>query len=116
MDQYKIICDNGRGLFGERLKGLYESVKCYLEAEQDQQRRLSYTKVFLSDISNQEIELRQSPLMNDFIGRANYTIIQQSPIGGAKIGLLLKTSDETDAFSMHSLRKRLHPCPRPQRI
>ena len=104
MDQYKIISDNGRGLFGERLVGLYESVKSYLEAEKRQQRRLSYTKVFLSDISNQEIELRQSPLMTEMIGNAAYTIIQQSPIGGAKIGLLLKTSDEPEAFTMHSLR------------
>ena len=104
MDQYKIISDNGRGLFEERLVGLYESVKSYLEAEQRQQRRLSYTKVFLSDISNQEIELRQSPLMTEMIGNAAYTIIQQSPIGGAKIGLLLKTSDEPEAFTMHSLR------------
>jgi enamine deaminase RidA (YjgF/YER057c/UK114 family) len=42
--------------------------------------------------------------MTELIGQAAYTIIQQSPIGGAKIGLLLKTSDETEAFTMHSLR------------
>lgn len=104
MDQYKIICDNGGGLFEERLVGLYENVKSYLEAEGKQQRHLTYTKVFLSDISNQEEILRQSPLMTELIGQAAYTIIQQSPIGGAKIGLLLKTSDETEAFTMHSLR------------
>ena len=105
MDQYKIISDNGQGLFAERLTGLYDSVKRYLEAEQRQQRQLRYTKVFLSDISNQEDELRQSPLMTELIGKAAYyTIIQQSPIGGAKIGLLLKTSDESEAFTMHSLR------------
>ena len=104
MDQYKIISDNGRGLFGERLTGLYDSVKNYLKAEQAENRRLRYTKVFLSDISNQENELRQSPLMTELIGRSACTIIQQSPIGGAKIGLLLKTSDETEAFTMHSLR------------
>jgi enamine deaminase RidA (YjgF/YER057c/UK114 family) len=104
MDQYKIISDNGRGLYEERLTGLYDSVKSYLEAEQRENRRLSYTKVFLSDISNQEEQLRQSPLMTELIGRSACTIIQQSPIGGAKIGLLLKTSDEPDGFTLHSLR------------
>lgn len=104
MDQYKIISDNGRGLYEERLTGLYDSVKSYLEAEQRENRRLCYTKVFLSDISNQEEQLRQSPLMTELIGRSASTIIQQSPIGGAKIGLLLKTSDEPDGFTLHSLR------------
>ena len=104
MDQYKIISDNGRGLYEERLVELYDSVKSYLEAEQRENRRLSYTKVFLSDISNQEEQLRQSPLMTELIGRSACTIIQQSPIGGAKIGLLLKTSDEPDGFTLHSLR------------
>ncbi len=104
MDQYKIISDNGRGLYEERLTGLYDSVKSYLEAEQRENRRLSYTKVFLSDISNQEEQLRQSPLMTELIGQSACTIIQQSPIGGAKIGLLLKTSDEPDGFTLHSLR------------
>ena len=104
MDQYKIICDNGRGLYEERLVELYDSAKSYLEAEQRENRRLSYTKVFLSDISNQEEKLRQSPLMTDLIGRSACTIIQQSPIGGAKVGLLLKTSDEPDGFTLHSLR------------
>ena len=104
MDQYKIISDNGRGLYEERLVELYGSVKSYLEAEQRDNRRLSYTKVFLSDISNQEEQLRQSPLMTELIGRSACTIIHQSPIGGAKIGLLLKTSDEPDGFTLHSLR------------
>ena len=104
MDQYKIISDNGRGLYEERLTGLYDSVKSYLEAEQRENRRLSYTKVFLSDISNQEEQLRQSPLMTELIGRSACTIIQQSRIGGAKVGLLLKTSDEPDGFTLHSLR------------
>ncbi len=104
MDQYKIISDNGRGLYEERLVELYDRVKSYLEAEQRENRRLSYTKVFLSDISNQEEQLRQSPLMTELIGRSACTIIQQSPIGGAKVGLLLKTSDEPDGFTLHSLR------------
>ena len=104
MDHYEIITDAGHGLFAERLSSIYTDIKGYLEAEQQQHRRLCYTKVFLSDISNQEDELRRSPLMTNIIWQAAYTIIQQSPIGGAKIGVLLKTSDEPEAFTMHSLR------------
>ena len=71
MDKYTILTDAGRGLFAERLVGLYDKVSDYLKSEQGQQRRLCYTKVFLSDISNQEEELRRSPLMTDYIGTAS---------------------------------------------
>lgn len=104
MDQYKIISDRGQGLFAERLTGLYDEVKAYLSDEERAGRTLVYTKIFLSDIANQDEALRQSALMTDILGRANNTVIQQSPIGGAKIGLLLKTSDEADAFTLDSLR------------
>ena len=104
MDHYKILTDPGRGVFTERLKDIYKQVKTYMEAERQQQRTLCYTKVFLSDISNQEDELQRSPLMTEFLSHAACTVIQQSPIGGSKIGLLLKTSDEAEAFTMHSLR------------
>ena len=104
MDHYEIITDAGHGLYAQRLDGIYNDIKGYLEAEQQQNRRLCYAKVFLSDISNQEEQLRHSLLMTDFLGKTACTIIQQSPIGGAKIGVLLKTSDEPEAFTMHSLR------------
>ena len=104
MDHYEIITDAGHGIFAQRLDGIYNDIKGYLEAEQQQNRRLCYAKVFLSDISNQEEQLRHSLLMTDFLGKTACTIIQQSPIGGAKIGVLLKTSDEPEAFTMHSLR------------
>ena len=104
MDHYEIITDAGHGLFAQRLDGIYKDIKGYLEAERQQNRRLCYAKVFLSDISNQEEQLRHSLLMTDFLDKTACTIIQQSPIGGAKIGVLLKTSDEPEAFTMHSLR------------
>ena len=104
MDRYEIIKDRGRGLFAERLNDIYEQAKAYLDSERQQQRTLCYTKVFLSDISNQEEELRRSPLMTEYISHAASTIIQQSPIGGAKIGVLMKTSDEPQAFTLHALR------------
>jgi len=104
MDQYHILTDNGNGLFANRLDTLYNEAKHYLDTELQNGRKLCYTKVLLSDIANQEDELRHSPLMTRLIGQAACTLIQQSPIGGAKVALLLKTSDEAEPFALHSLR------------
>ena len=104
MDNYTIITDNGSGLFAQRLKDVYTKVGDYLKEERQAGRTLHYTKVFLSDIANQNDELCHSPLMTDIVGNTAHTIIQQSPVGGTKIGLLLKTSDEKDAFTLQSLR------------
>lgn len=104
MDKYTIITDKGQGLFAERLTDLYVSVSHYLETERKEGRTLNFTKIFLSDIANQHDELCHSPLMTDIIENTAHTIIQQSPIGGVKIGLLLKTSDEPQAFTLQSLR------------
>lgn len=104
MDKYNIITDNSHGLFEERLEDVCRQVKDYLAEEQQSHRTLRYAKVFLSDISNQAELLRQSPLMTEVIGSTPCTLIQQSPVNGAKIGLLLKTSDESDGFVLHSLR------------
>ena len=104
MDKYTIITDKGQGLFAERLTDLYASVSHYLETERKEGRTLNFTKIFLSDIANQHDELCHSPLMTDIIENTAHTIIQQSPIGGVKIGLLLKTSDEPQAFTLQSLR------------
>ena len=104
MDHYAIITDSGRGLFDERLADLHTKVKAHLDAEQRQGCSLRYVKVFLSDIANQESLLRQSPLMTECLCHAASTIVQQSPTGGVKIALLLKTSDSIDNFTLHSLR------------
>lgn len=104
MTHYQIITDKRHGLFTERLNNVYEQVKDYLNAEQLQKRTLQYTKVFLSDIANQEEELRRSPLMTEYTSQADYTVIQQSPVDGTKIAVLMKTSDQPNPFTLHSLR------------
>jgi len=104
MNRYYIMTDEGQGLLSERLEVLYQKVSEYLEAESRCNRKLIYTKVLLSDIANQEEELRRSPLMTEFISRAASTFIQQSPIGGAKVALIMKTSEEPSPFILHSLR------------
>ena len=104
MTRYEIFTDAGCGLFAARLDDVYNKVKDYLAAERCEQRVLVYAKVFLSDIANQEETLRQSSLLTEFISHAAYTVVQQPPVGGTKIGVLLKTADEPDNFMLNSLR------------
>lgn len=104
MDRYDIFSDPLTGTFESRLEHLYQELSSYLEQELSAGRRLHYTKIFLSDSANQEGILAASPLMSRLVGQAAYSIIQQAPVGGAKIALLVKTSDEAPRFVLHSIR------------
>ena len=104
MDRYQIFCDPCEGLFPTRLDALYGQLRAYISEERAAGRHLQYTKIFLSDIANQEHVMMQSALMKDIVGRAAYAVIQQSPVNGAKIGLLVKTSSNANPYVLHSLR------------
>lgn len=104
MDNYKIIKAPTTGTFSQRLELLCRCVKDYLDTEARDGRQLQYTKIFLSDAANQEAELMVSALMSEQLKQAAFTIIQQPPVGGAKIALLLKTSDEPCEFLLHAMR------------
>ena len=104
MNKYKILCDHRSGRFYDRLDHISLQAQRYLEDEQKEGRQLQFAKIFLSDIVNQEAELRQSDLMTRIIGSCDHAVIQQPPLNGAKIALLLKTSDTENVFRLHSLR------------
>ena len=104
MDHYEILTDEGAGLFHERLLTLHSQVAAYLEAERREGRHLQYSKVFLSDISNQQEALEASALMSQSLAQADHTVIQQSPVDGHKIGVLLKTSPHPNPYRLCSLR------------
>ena len=104
MDNYRIISAPNSGRFAQRLERLHQEVTTFLAVERQQGRQLQYTKVFLSDAANQEPELMRSALMTDELRAAAFTIIQQPPVGGAKIALLLKTSDTPTDFCLHAMR------------
>jgi enamine deaminase RidA (YjgF/YER057c/UK114 family) len=104
MDCYNIFSDQLTGTFQARLLHLQGELQQYLKTEQAAGRQLHYTKIFLSDAANQEAELIQSALMTTMVAKASYSIIQQAPIGGAKIAMLVKTSDEPVSFVLHSIR------------
>ena len=104
MDKYNIISPATTGSFSQQLSALADQLGDLLSAERQAGRQLHYTKVFLSDSANQEPLLMASPLMTEHLQKAAYTIIQQPPLNGAKIVLLVKTSDTTDDFVFHSIR------------
>lgn len=105
MDKYTIIPARGGGSFTERLCELYTSAGRYLDTEAQQNRRLTYSKVFLSDAKNQQAELTASALYRGLLAQGSISIVEQPPLDGAKISLLLKTGDCTGSgFLLHSLR------------
>lgn len=104
MDNYKIFSPNSRSSFIQRIDELRASVGEFLKAELAHGRKLQYVKVFLSDAQNQYQTLVDSPLYQDLLSKEAVSIVEQEPLDGSKITLLLKTSDKRPDFLFHSLR------------
>lgn len=104
MDQYIIISPEAKGSFNDRLNFLYLKLGNYLDTEKLKNRTLQYCKVFLSDSQNQIKELEESLLYQEFLASTHLTIIEQTPLNGSKISLLVKTTDDETPILFHSLR------------
>ena len=104
MNNYTMIAPKNRGAFAERLAELYLTVGKYLDAEQAEGRKLQYCKIFVSDAQNQYQQLVESELYQELISPAFSSIIEQSPLDGSKITLLLKTSSEPCRYMFQSFR------------
>lgn len=104
MDTYHIFKATSTGTFLQRLDNLCQRVGSFLCEEEKAGRTLQYTKVFLSDAANQEEQLAASALMKEWLAKAAVTIIQQPPVGGGKIALLLKTGTGAPSFLFHAIR------------
>ncbi|MBR1485285.1 MAG: translation initiation inhibitor [Prevotella sp.] len=104
MNNYHILTPPPTGTFATQLQHLSEVVHRLLQSEKQEGRTLHYTKVFLSDAANQERQLMASALVSQHLGLAALTVIQQPPVSGAKLALLLKTSDEPSPYVLHSIR------------
>ncbi|MBO4820268.1 MAG: translation initiation inhibitor [Prevotella sp.] len=104
MDKYTIIAPKGRERFANRLGELYLTLSTYLEEEQSAGRHLQLTKVFLSDAQNQYDDLVTSTLYQSILSKAACSIIEQPPLDGSKITILVKTSDSSDNFILDSIR------------
>ena len=104
MDKYIIFAPKGRGRFANRLGELYLTIGDYIDMENTEGRHLQFCKVFLSDAQNQYEELTQSPLYAEIISTAANSIIEQPPLDGSKITIMVKTTDDADNFILHSIR------------
>lgn len=104
MDKYTILSPESKGSFVERLNFLYLKLGIYLDAELSEKRTLRYCKIFLSDSHNQEQELKESLLFQELLPETPVTIIEQPPLNGSKISLIVHTSDDETPFLFHSLR------------
>lgn len=94
MDKYIILSPEAKGSFNDRLNFLYLKLGNFLDTEKLENRTLQYCKVFLSDSQNQIKELEESLLYQEFLKGANLTIVEQTPLNGSKVSLLIKTTDE----------------------
>lgn len=104
MDQYIIISPEAKGSFADRLNFLYLALGNHLDKESMENRHLQYCKVFLSDAQNQEAALKESLLYTEFLSQQACTIVEQTPLNGSKISLLVKTTDDTTPIIFQSLR------------
>ena len=104
MDKYIILSPEAKGSFNDRLNFLYLKLGNYLDTEKVENRTLQYCKVFLSDSQNQIKEFEESLLYQEFLKGASLTIVEQTPLNGSKVSLLIKTTDDATPILFHSLR------------
>ncbi|MBQ6227225.1 MAG: translation initiation inhibitor [Prevotella sp.] len=104
MYRYNIFAPKGRGHFIERLGELYLTIGRYLDQERAEGRQLRFAKIFLSDAQNQYKDLTESTLFAEILAHVPTSIIEQPPLDGSKISILLKTSTEEMPFLFHSIR------------
>ena len=104
MDKYITLSPEAKGSFNDRLNFLYLKLGNYLDTEKLENRTLQYCKVFLSDAQNQIKELEDSLLYQEFLNGTNLTIVEQTPLNGSKVSLLIKTTDDATPILFHSLR------------
>lgn len=103
MNKYKIFSPSAKGSFGARLEELNKQVSDYLDKEKPSGSLLHYSKVFLSDIQNQYGELIGS-LLYGTLSTAPLTVVEQPPLNGSKITVLLMTAEDDCQFHFDSFR------------
>ena len=104
MDKYIVISPKSEGTFLERLNDLTGKVQTYLSEEEENNRKLQYCKAFFSDLQNQHQDFVDSHLYTDILGKSDITLVEQPPVNGSKISVLLKTSDTPSPYIFQSLR------------
>ncbi len=104
MDKYIILSPETKGSFCDRLNFLYLKLGNYLDTEKMEHRNLQYCKVFLSDSQNQINDFKESLLYQEILSHTNLTIVEQTPLCGSKVSLLVKTTADPTPILFRSLR------------
>lgn len=104
MDKYIIISPETKGTLNDRLNFLYLKLGNYLDMEKMKNRTLQYCKVFLSDSKNQIKDFQESLLYQETLAHCACTIVEQPPLNGSKVSLLVKTTDDETPILFHCLR------------
>lgn len=110
MEKYNILTAACSGTFSERLCHLYMKTGDYLDLERLENRTLKHCKVFLSDARNQYPQLLESQLWIEFLSHTQCSVVEQPPLNGSKIAILLKTSDHEADFQLSPLRLTEEEC------
>lgn len=104
MEKYAVLSAVSRGSFWERLCHLYMKTGDYLDMERLESRSVRYVKVFLSDARNQYAQLLESQLWAEYLSKTQCAVIEQPPLDGSKISLLVNTSDKDGGLMLSSVR------------
>ena len=104
MDFYEILAPKSQGKFTEQLEDLSRQLSELQSHAGHAGRRLDYVRIFLSDIQNQHQLLIESELFQNVLSTLSTTIVEQPPLNGSKIGILVKTTSRADNCIFQSIK------------
>lgn len=97
MNKTAVLQAVDKGAFWERLCHLYMKTGDYMDMEMLEGRSLRHATVFLSDVRRQYDQLKTSQLWTEYLSLADCRIVEQTPLAGSKIAVMLITSDSEAA-------------------
>src|SRR5574344_67761 len=102
--KHTLFFSSSESSFNEELFEL--ELKCldFLQKEKSEGRYLKFTKIFLSDSKNQQQQLMEAGLYRHVLLKGVVSIIEQPPLNGSKMVLLLTTGDRGNDVSFESIR------------
>ena len=106
MNKFEIIRPGACGSLHDALFSLFARMGDYLRAEAGEGRKPVFLRFFVSDAQNQAAAL-QAALDAWFRSSAytpSVTVVEQPPLDGSRIAVLVQTSTEEPAVLFHSLR------------
>ena len=89
-----LVSTKPEGLFHERLDDLFLRVKAEMSRLGLQPANLAWSRVFLSDSANQLELLENHPIFVSLLSRTAFSYVEQPPLDGGKIQLLLNLVPE----------------------